>query len=143
MCIRVNIHVCIQIQVHLAASWVPERVAECVHGCLSRSVPGVYPAGMGWDIAQAVEHSAVKVGILLNGRSILHGGCMCSLDYFPFQPVVHNRSIRGCGMCCPVCGKVHIKDPLLLIRKSSLCGDSKFPLQKYVTMTICLTSNSR
>ena len=37
---------------------------------------------------------------------------------------------------CPVCGKVHIKDPFLLIGKSS-----GFPLKKYVTMTICLTSN--
>ena len=32
-------------------------------------------------------------------------------------------------MCCPVCGIVHIKYPLLLIRKSSPCGDSTgFPL---------------
>ena len=26
------------------------------------------------------------------------------------------------GMCYPVCGMVHIKEPLLLIDKSSLCG---------------------
>ena len=45
-------------------------------------------------------------------------------------------------MWCTVCGKVHIKDPLLLIRKSSLCSDSRFPLKKYVTVTICLMSNS-
>ena len=94
------------------------------------------------DVAQAVEHSAVKVWILLHGGSILHGGCICSLGYFLFQPVVHNWSIKGCGMCCPVCGKVHIKDPLLLIGKSSLCGNSGFHLKKYVTMTICLISNS-
>ena len=32
-------------------------------------------------------------------------------------------------MCYPVCGMVHIKDPLLLIEKSSPCsGDSWFPL---------------
>ena len=30
-------------------------------------------------------------------------------------------------MCYPVCGMVHIKDPLLLIENSSLCsGDSGF-----------------
>ena len=46
-------------------------------------------------------------------------------------------------MCCPAYGKVHINDPLLLNRKSSLCGVSGFPLKKYVTMTICLTLNSR
>ena len=35
---------------------------------------------------------------------------------------------KGCGMCYPVCGMVHIKEPLLLIRKSSPCGSSRFPL---------------
>ena len=28
---------------------------------------------------------------------------------------------KGRGMCYPVCGMVHIKEPLLLINKSSLC----------------------
>ena len=92
------------------------------------------------DVAQVVEHPPVKVLII---RLILHSGYICSLGYFAFQPVVHNWSMKGCGMCCPICGKVRIKDPLLLIGKSSLCGDSGFPLNKYVTMTICLTSNSR
>ena len=32
------------------------------------------------------------------------------------------------GMCNPVCGMVHIKEPLLLIGKSSPCGGSGFPL---------------
>ena len=83
----------------------------------------------GRDIAQAVQHSAVKVWILLHGGLILHGGCICSLGYFPFQSVVHNWAFKGCGMRCPVCGKVLIKDPLLLIEKSSLYGDIGFPLE--------------
>ena len=33
------------------------------------------------------------------------------LSYFSFQPVLHN----GRGMCYPVCGMVHIKEPLLLM----------------------------
>ena len=78
----------------------------------------------GRDVAQAIEHSAVKVWILL------HGGCIFSLGYFPFQSVVPNWFIKDCRMCCPVCGKVHIKDPLLRIAKSSLYGDSGFPLKK-------------
>ena len=53
------------------------------------------------------------------------------------------RSIKGCCMCCSVCGKVHLKDPLLLIGKSSLYGESMFPPKKYVTMAICLMSNSQ
>ena len=60
----------------------------------------------------------------------------CSLGYFPFQPLVHNWFIKGCGMYCSVYGKVHIKDPLLLIEKSSLCGGSGFPSKKCVSMTI-------
>ena len=63
-------------------------------------------------------------------------GPSCSLGYFPFQPVVHNWFIKGRGMYCSVYGKVHIKDPLLLIEKSSLCGGSGFPSKKCVNVTI-------
>ena len=42
----------------------------------------------------------------------------------------HNWFIKGRGMYCSVYGKVHIKDPLLLIEKSSLCGGSGFPSKK-------------
>ena len=66
-----------------------------------------------------------------------------SLGYFPFQPVVHNWFIKGHGMYCSVYGKVHIKDPLLLIEKSSLCGGSGFPSKKCVNMTIWMTSNNQ
>ena len=70
-----------------------------------------------WMLVGAVERTAVKVWILLHGRLILNGRYICSLHYFPFHPVVYNWSVKGCGVCCPVCGKVHIKDPLLLIGK--------------------------
>ena len=46
---------------------------------------------------------------------------------FSFQPVLHNWCNKGRSMCYPVCGMVHIKEPLLLIGKSSLCGGSGFP----------------
>ena len=36
--------------------------------------------------------------------------------------------IKGHGMYYPVCGIMHIKEPLLLIGKSSPCGGSGFPL---------------
>ena len=54
--------------------------------------------------------------------SILHG--VNPLSYFSFPPVLHD----WCGMCYPVCGMVHIKEALLLIGKSSICGGSGFPL---------------
>ena len=57
--------------------------------------------------------------------SILHG--VDPLSYFSFQPVLHDWCNKGRGMCYPVCGMGHIKEPLLLIDKSSLCGGSGFP----------------
>ena len=74
--------------------------------------------------------------------SILHEVDL--LSYFSFQPVLHDWSNKGRGMCNPVCGMVHIKEPLLLIRKSSLCGGSGFPLSLSVwNFTICLTPYNR
>ena len=68
--------------------------------------------------------------------SILHG--VDPLSYFSFQPVLHNWCNKGRGMCYPVCGMMHIKEPLLLIGKSSLCGGSGFPfLLSEWSLTIC------
>ena len=42
-------------------------------------------------------------------------------------------------MCYHVCGMVHIKEPLLLIGRSSLCGSSGFPFSlSEWSFTICL-----
>ena len=47
-------------------------------------------------------------------------------------------------MCYPICGMVHIKEPLLLIIKSSLCGGSGFPFSlSELSLTICLTPYNR
>ena len=66
------------------------------------------------------------------------------LSYFSFQPVLHDWCNKCCGMCYPVCGMVHIKEPLLLIGKSSLCGGSgfSFSLSEW-SLTICLTPYKR
>ena len=74
--------------------------------------------------------------------SILHG--VDPLSYFTFQPVLHDWCNKGCGMCYPVCGMVHIKEPLLLIDKSSLCGSSGFPFSlSEWSLTICLMPYNR
>ena len=74
--------------------------------------------------------------------SILHG--VDPLSYFSFQPVLHDWCNKGRGMCYPVCEMVHIKEPLLLIDKSSLCGSSWFPLSlSEWSLTICLTPYNR
>ena len=50
---------------------------------------------------------------------------------FSFQIVHHNCYNEDCGMCYPVCGMVHIKESLLLIRNGSPCGCRfGFPLSK-------------
>ena len=73
-------------------------------------------------------------------RAFAHGSCDGSLDksfmvdplsYILFQPVLRDLCNKGHGMCYPVCGMVHIKEPLLLIRKSSPYGSSGFPLSLY------------
>ena len=62
-------------------------------------------------------------------------------NYFLFQPVLHDWCNKGRGMCYPVWGMVHIKEPLLLIGKSRLCGGSGFPFSlSEWSLTICLTS---
>ena len=73
-------------------------------------------------------------------RAFAHGA-MC---YFSFQPVLHDWCNKGHGMCYPVCGMVHIKEPLLLIGKRSPCGGSRFPLSlSKWSFTICLTPYNR
>ena len=59
-------------------------------------------------------------------RSIPHGGPTVLFLIPASAPQLVNE---GCGMCYPVCGMVHIKEPLLLIRKGSPCsGGSRFLL---------------
>ena len=60
------------------------------------------------------------------------------------KPVLHDWCNKGRGMCDPVCGMVHIKEPLLLIEKSSPCGGSGLPLSlSEWSFTICLTPYNR
>ena len=79
--------------------------------------------------------------------SILHG--VDPLSYLSFQPVLHDWCNKERGMCYPVCGMVHIKEPLLLIGKSSPCGGSGFPLSlsgplpSEWSLTICPTPYNR
>ena len=78
-------------------------------------------AKMGAGRSSEVERSLMVRWVV---GSILHG--VDPLSYFSFQPVLHDWCNKGRGMCYPVCGMVHIKEPLLLIDKSSLCGGSGF-----------------
>ena len=62
------------------------------------------------------------------------------------KPVLHDWCNKGRGTYYPVCGMMHIKEPLLLIGKNSLCDGSGFPLSlslSELSFTICLTSYNR
>ena len=66
------------------------------------------------------------------------------LSYLSFQPVLHDWCNKGRGMYYHVGGMVHIKEPLLLIGKSSPCGGSGFPLSlSEWSFTIWLTPYNR
>ena len=67
------------------------------------------------------------------------------LSYFSFQPVLHDWCNKGLGMYYPVCGMMHIKEPLLLIGKSSPCsGSSRFPFSlSEWSFTVCPTPYNR
>ena len=79
---------------------------------------------------QGLERIPDSLGYLV----LTEDGAVVSVSYkrlsaVIFQPVLHDRSNKGHGMCYPVSGMVHIKDPLLLIgKKSPLSGGSGFPL---------------
>ena len=49
------------------------------------------------------------------------------LSYFSLQPVLHNWCNKDRGTCYPVCGMVHINEPLLLIEQT--CNWSGCPRQ--------------
>ena len=66
------------------------------------------------------------------------------LSYFSFQPELHDWCNKGRGMCYPVRGMMHIKEPLPLIGKSNPCGGSGFPLSlSEWFFTVCLTPYNR
>ena len=91
-------------------------------------------------VARKIPASLSRVRCVVG--SILHE--VNPLSYFSFQPVLHDWCKKGGGMCYPVCGMVHIKEPLLLTEKSSPCGGSGIPLSlSEWSSTICLTPYNR
>ena len=114
---------------------LPQHPFHCFstrYTCLSHVVIHARGAGR----SSEVERSLMVRWVV---GSILHG--VDPLSYFSFQPVLHNNRR---GMCYPVCGMVHIKEPLLLIDKSSLCGGSGVPFSlSEWSLTICLTPYNR
>ena len=85
------------------------------------------------------NETAIFVFILVNFECSKTSDCgdNSKEEYFSFQPVLHDWCNKGCGMCYPVCGMVHIKEPLLLIGKSFLSRYLNGPLpyvQRHITV---------
>ena len=86
----------------------------------------------------------LSLKLLISNHGLYLAFHLMPLSYFSFQPVLHDWCNKGRGMCYPVCGMVHIKEPLLLIDKSSLCGGSGFPFSlSEWSLTIWLTPYNR
>ena len=87
-------------------------------------------------MVRALAHGAM-------GRRI-HPSLGGPIELFFVPAMLHDWCIKGRGMSYPVCGMVHVKEPLLLIGKSSLCGSSGFPLSlSEWSFTICPTPYNR
>ena len=65
--------------------WVCIHVTYPMHSrCIHFSI-------VGHDVAQAVEHSAVKDWVPMSGGSILHGRCILQFGLFSVPQLVHRR----------------------------------------------------
>ena len=88
------------------------------------------------SVVRAFDHGAI-------GRRIdpPWGG---PTELFLVPAMLHDCCNKGRGMYYPIFGMMHIKEPLLVIGKSSLCGGSGFPLSlSEWPFTICLTPYDR
>ena len=67
------------------------------------------------------------------------------VSYISFQTVLHNWCNKGCGVCFPACGVVHIKYPLLLIGKKEAVVVAAGFLSRLPewSFTICPTPHNR
>ena len=125
------------------AAWLGKNNAMCFFNALFyftfHAYTKVATCSSGRDVAPWLERSLMVRWVV---GSILHG--VDPLSYFSLQPVLHDWCNKGRGLCYPVCGMVHIKEPLLLIGKSSPCGGSGFPLSlSEWSFTICPTPYNR
>ena len=124
-CVNVCMYMCMYVCVCMCA---------CMYVCMY-----VYFLQSGAGRSSEVERLLMVQWVV---GSILHG--VDPFSYFSFQPVLHDWCNKGRGMYYPVCGMVHMKEPLLLIDKSSLCGGSGFPFSlSEWSLTVCLTPYNR
>ena len=86
-----------------------------------------------WSIQWSTTGAIVGARCSSVVRAFTHGAMGRWIDHswwthWAISHSSHNWCNKGCGMCYPGCGMMHIKEPMLLIGKSSPCGGSRFPL---------------
>ena len=109
-------------------------------GCHSQIHVTMLPAHRIQSMFVIIEFLEPPLGNYFSFQLVLHGWC----NKFSFQLVLHDWCNKSRCMCYPDYGMVHIKEPLLLIGKSSLCGGSGFPFSlSEWSLTICLTPYNR
>ena len=82
---------------------------------------GTWPIGKllaGWTNMVWGSVTIYDQAVLYSGKSV--------------QPVLHDWCSKGRGMCYPVFGMVHIKEPLMVIKKSILVAAAGF-LSRYLS----------
>ena len=99
--------ICTAFVTPIAVHWLERKIVQCVH----------HEGWIWWPIAPwALLQSYISLWTHIS-KTITHTHHPTHPN-FTFQPVLHNWCNKGCGMCYPVCGMMHIKEPLLLIRKN-------------------------
>ena len=109
-----------------------------------------YAAKSSRNIALSLDHGVRSSSVVEQSLTAPESSDRISmidlLRYFAllFQLIFHDLCNKGRRVCYPVCGMMHIKEPLLLIGKSSPCGGSGFPLSlSEWSFTICPTPYNR
>ena len=145
MCVRTYVRTFLPAYLHTAIHQSLQRsIHRCIYLCVCVCVYIYIYIYRSLALSRAGRSSEVERSLMVRwvAGSILHG--VDPLSYFMFQPVLHDWCNKGRGMCYAVSGMVHIKEPLLLIDKCSLCGGSGFPFSlSEWSLTICLSRYNR
>ena len=117
---------------HHERTLLPESYISLLHSITSHTND---------TINKNVFIASLNIGVRCSSvvRAFAHGEMGCRIDSSWGGPI-DLFIVPASGMFYPVCGMVYIKEPLLFIRKSSLCGRQQVSLSlSEWSFTICPT----